>query len=91
EVKEHLKSAPEVAIEVVSKNTAQKDEGLKFQLYEREKVRFYLLAYPNIKKVRIFELNSGRYDKVFDGDRGQFSFTLCDNCTIKLDIGEIFS
>jgi len=29
--------APEVAIEVVSENTLQKDEELKSMLYEREK------------------------------------------------------
>ncbi|NOX21394.1 MAG: Uma2 family endonuclease [Nitrospirae bacterium] len=91
EVEEHLKEPPEVAIEVVSKNTAQKDEELKFQLYEREKVRFYILAYPDIKKVRVFELKSGRYDKVFDSDDGIFSFTICKDCTLELNIKEIFS
>ncbi len=91
EVEEHLKEPPEVAIEVVSKNTAQKDEELKFQLYEREKVRFYILAYPDIKKVRVFELKSGRYDKVFDSDSGCFSFNVCKGCTLELNIKEIFS
>lgn len=91
DVSEHLKEPPEVAIEVVSKNTAQKDENLKFQLYEREKVRFYILAYPDIKKVRAFELRSGRYDKVFDSDSGILKLTVCKDCAIELDVKEIFS
>lgn len=56
DVKTHLKETPEIVVEIVSKSTALKDEQLKFSIYEREKVKFYMLVYLSIEKIRIFEL-----------------------------------
>jgi len=41
EVGNYLKRAPSVVFEVVSKSTAFKDETIKFELYQREKVNYY--------------------------------------------------
>ena len=89
QIEEYLKEAPEVVIEVVSKSTAQKDEIVKFSLYEREKVNYYVLVYPNIKKVRIFALKEERFAKVFDGESGQFEFVLKNGCTFLINIDEL--
>ena len=91
EIEEYLKEAPEIVVEVVSKSTAQKDEYLKFEIYQREKVPFYILAYPDIKKVRVFQLLNGKYDKYFDSDDGTLEITLKNGCEIKVDIEKIFS
>lgn len=90
EVPEHLKEPPEVVIEVVSPNTAIKDEVVKFSLYEREKVRFYIMVYPDIKKVRLFELRDDRYDKVFDSDSGSFEIILREDCGFKVEPEKLF-
>lgn len=89
EILEYLKEPPEVVIEVVSPNTATKDEVLKFSIYEREKVRFYVLVYPDLKKIRVFELFDNRYEKVFDSDSGNFEFPI-GNCRFDIDIEELF-
>jgi len=83
-VKEFVKKPPEVVFEVVSKSTATRDEQLKFQLYEREKVNYYALVYPSIKKMRVFKLTGGRYDKVFDSDTGSFKFEI--ECPFLVDL-----
>lgn len=74
EVREHLKETPLVVIEVVSQNSARRDEILKFALYEREKVKYYALVYPELRKARTFLLKNDKYTKVFDGDEGTFEF-----------------
>jgi Uma2 family endonuclease len=84
----HLKTPPKVILEIVSKTTAFKDEKVKFFLYEREKVNYYALVYPDLKKVRIFELKENSYTKVFDGDRGKFTFNL--ECPFTVDFDAVW-
>ena len=84
-VEDFIKTTPKVIFEVVSKSTAARDEQLKFELYQREKVNYYGLVYPNLKKMRVFRLINNRYEKVFDSDRGSFRFELECPFTVDLD------
>jgi Uma2 family endonuclease len=84
-VEEYLKSPPEVIFEIVSKSTAFKDENLKFSLYEREKVKYYAIVYPDLKKMRVFKLEKSKYEKVFDSEDGSFTFEIKCSFSINLD------
>ncbi|MFN3740375.1 MAG: Uma2 family endonuclease [Thermodesulfovibrionales bacterium] len=78
EVKDYIKSPPEVIFEIVSKATVQKDEVLKFGIYQSEKVSFYVLIYPELKKARIFKLKNNKYEKIADCIDQNFEFeTVC--------------
>jgi len=88
EEEEHIKSTPDVVFEIVSKSTALKDENLKFHLYEREKVKYYALIYPSLKKMRVFKLENNRYEKVFDDESGSFLFEV--TCSFSIDIGKVW-
>jgi len=83
EVEDFIKKTPEVIFEVVSPHTAKKDEYLKFALYEREGVPYYAIVYPDLKKVRIFRLKEGRYEKAFESDEGTFKFEV--KCPFEVD------
>ena len=87
-VKDYIKTPPEVIFEVLSKATAEKDEYLKFELYEREKVPFYVLVYPDLRKARIFGLRDGRYDKLADCVDHTFEFNA--KCRFSIDFGKIW-
>ena len=86
EIEKYPKTTPKIVIEIISDSTAEKDENIKFKLYEREKVEYYVLVYPDFEKVRIFKLKNSKYDKVYEGD-GKFKFNLCE---IEIDFGKIF-
>ena len=86
DVEEYPKTTPKIVVEIVSKSTADKDEEIKFGLYEQEGVEYYVLAYPEFGKVRIFKLEDGKYKKVYEGD-GNFHFDLCD---IEVDFSRVF-
>ena len=86
-VDEYLKSTPEVVFEIVSKSTAFKDENLKFELYEREKVKYYAIVYPDLKKMRVFKLEKNKYEKVFDEETGSFTFQI--KCSFSIDLEKI--
>ena len=85
EIDEYLKETPEVVIEVVSPGSVQRDERLKFELYEREGVKIYILVYPYIKKVRAFKLVEGKYRKFFDSDTGNLEISVKD-CSLKVKV-----
>ncbi len=88
EVEDFVRSTPEVIFEIVSSSTAFKDERIKFELYKREKVKYYGLVYPKLKKMRVFMLKNGEYDKVFDSDKGKFTFEI--DCPFSVDIGKVW-
>lgn len=87
-IDEYLKSTPEVVFEIVSKSTAFKDENLKFALYEREKVKYYAIVYPDLKKMRVFKLEKNKYEKVFDDETGSFLFQV--TCSFSIDLEKIW-
>ncbi len=69
EIPERVETTPHMVIEIVSPSSRQMDEGLKFELCEREGVKYFVLVYPDERMVKVFELLGGRYkdkkDKVF--------------------------
>ncbi len=89
EVEEYIKTPPEAVFEVISKSTAVKDEKIKFELYRDEKVKYYVIVYPELKKVRAFELSNNRYEKIFDNDKGFLKLTLCE-CDVEISVEKLF-
>lgn len=81
--------APALIFEVVSSSTASKDEQLKFELDEREGVKYYVLVYPELKVAKIFKLHQGRLIKQHDAGSDQFLFTV-ENCLIEFDFARIW-
>jgi len=86
DVEEYPKTTPKIVVEIISPSTAKNDEELKYGIYEREGVGYYLLVYPDLGKVRIFQLQNDNYKKVYEGE-GRFRFGLCG---IEIDFGKVF-
>ena len=82
-----LTLAPSIVFEVVSKSSSKRDEVLKYSIYEEEKVQYYVLIYPDLKKAKIYELINGKYQKVGDF---QDKFTFKIDCEIEFDFKKIF-
>jgi Uma2 family endonuclease len=86
----HLTIAPLIVVEVVSKSSIKRDEKIKFELYEKEKVPYYIIVYPDDLRAKIFKLENNAYTK--EGDFLDTSYTFTDiKCKdIKLDFKEVF-
>ena len=52
---------PEIIFEVVSKGSEKRDEILKFSIYEQEGVKYYVIVYPDVKKIKVYKLINGEY------------------------------
>ncbi len=79
---------PHIVIEVLSPATRQRDENLKFRLYEEQGVGYYLIVDPDGPSAKIYHLESGCYVLMnkpvteairFDGD-----------CPLELDLSAVF-
>lgn len=75
---------PEIIFEIISKNSIEKDEKIKFRIYEEEKVPYYIIVYPSDLKARAFHLKSDKYTKVADFTHEILNFDdlLCDQASI---------
>jgi len=85
-IDDYPKTTPKIVVEIISPSTAKNDEEIKFNIYEKEGVEYYILVYPELGKVRIFKLINGSYKKVYEGDN-KFKFDLCD---IEIDFSLVF-
>ncbi|MEA1916950.1 MAG: Uma2 family endonuclease [Campylobacterota bacterium] len=75
----YITKAPEIIVEVISKSTAKRDETYKFETYEKEKVKYYIIVYPDDLKAKVYKLKNSKYDKQGDFSKESYSFeeTLC--------------
>ena len=85
-----IAKTPEIVFEVVSPSTARKDEGLKYGLYEKEKVRYYVLVYPDTLTAKVYRNVEGGFDKAGDFSHETFRFEL-DACIVDFDFDKLFS
>ena len=78
-VEKFIEEPPMLIIEILSETSAYRDRIVKKELYEFNKVKYYLIADPESKTVEIFELINGKYKTNTINE-----FVLNKNCKISL-------
>lgn len=66
-----------------------RDEKIKFELYETDKVKYYILLYPEDLKAKIYKLENSKYEKIVDLLEGSFIFEEI-GCKAKIDFDFVF-
>lgn len=85
----YIVKAPLVIFEVLSKSTAAKDTRLKYELYEEEGVRFYVIVDPDENNAKLYKLYNGKYIKEGDFGRNSYKFEF-DECGFEFDFSKIW-
>ena len=85
----YIRKAPKIIFEVLSKSTATKDKGLKYDLYEQEGVEYYAIVDPAESIAKVYRLHEGRYIKLCDAYQDIVSFEL-EECSFDFDFGKIW-
>ena len=85
----YITKAPQIIVEVISKSTAMRDEKIKFQIYQEEKVPYYIIAYPDDLRAKVYKLVDGKYDKQGDLTHEVFQFDDIE-CSASVDFDNIF-
>jgi len=86
----YLTKAPEIIVEIISKSTAKRDEVYKFELYQAQKVKYYILIYPDGLFAKVYKLDGKVYDKEGDFSNERYSFD-ATTCKVKLDFKRVFA
>ncbi len=84
-----ITKAPKIIVEVVSKSSAKRDEQTKFEIYQKEKVPYYILVYPNHLKAKAFRLKGGKFDKIADFNDEILEIDDIE-CPTKVDFSNVF-
>ncbi|MBC7830373.1 MAG: Uma2 family endonuclease [Chitinophagaceae bacterium] len=87
--KEYLDFTPALVIEILSPSTAYKDRHEKFELYEEQGVKYYLIIDPQFKKMEIYELIGKKYQPV-SITPSQFEFSLQNDCRFSVGFDGIW-
>jgi Uma2 family endonuclease len=85
----YIKKSPELIVEIVSKSSTLRDEKIKMELYQNEKVKYYILLYPEDLKAKIYHLENNKYEKIIDLLEGSFEFKELE-CDAKIDFDFVF-
>ena len=85
----YLTKAPEIIVEIISKSTAKRDEHYKFDIYEAQKVHYYIIVYPDDLVAKVYKLDEKKYDKQGDFSEESYEFTQTQ-CGIKIDFKRVF-
>ncbi len=75
---------PELIIEVVSASSKIRDEQLKFSLYAKNNIQYYILVYPEDKIAKIYENNNKQFVFRNECKTESTTFSLND-CDIAID------
>ncbi len=84
EENDFITKAPEIVVEVVSPSTSKRDEKIKFEIYEKELVKYYILAYPDRLVAKIYKNENSKFKKI--GDFSKESVKLEENLTCPVEI-----
>ncbi len=86
---EKITKKPELIFEIASDSTIKRDETLKFELYQHEGVKYYVIVYPKKNIAKLYKIKEGRYIKVNDFSDELYTFEL-DGCRIDFDFSKIW-
>ena len=87
-VKHRLNFPPELVVEILSPATALKDRNSKFEIYQQQQVKYYLIIDPNTDGVEVFELINGIYK--LQTYTSTFKFSFSNNCFANADFTAIW-
>ncbi len=86
-IKKFIKIPPVMVVEILSKSTVIKDKTIKFETYEKEGVKFYMMVDYELKQVKLYKLIDFKYRKIDDKTNGKISVKIND-CEIVFNIDE---
>lgn len=86
--KNFLDFAPSLVIEILSPSTALRDRHTKYELYQNQGVKYYLIVNVDTKTIEIFELIDNVYQ--LQVNKIPIRFELENECFIEPDFTNVF-
>ncbi len=87
----YLDFPPVLVAEILSPATALKDRHTKYQLYQEQKVKYYIIISPETEEVEIFENTEQNFKLVQKGNTISYQFSFTDECSVEIDFAELWN
>lgn len=88
-IKDYLDFTPSLVAEILSAVTELKDRYTKYNIYESQGIRYYIIVVPGKEEVEIYELINGEYKLKQSGKDIVHEFFFPE-CTARVDYKEIW-
>lgn len=85
----YLDFAPSLIAEIISPSSSKTDRREKYEIYEAQGVKYYLIIDPSFKKLEVFELTDGVYQPAAINPV-TFSFSFEESCDFIIDFTGLF-
>jgi Uma2 family endonuclease len=90
DIDEFIHVPPRLIVEVLSVSTEKKDRTAKFQLYEQQKVAWYMIVDSFSKVCEIYHLKNGRYTREHVMEQAtSLPIELHPECHIQLELSNL--
>lgn len=86
--KNFLDFPPALVVEILSPSTALKDRHTKYELYQQQGVKYYLIVDVDKKTIEVYELKNGKYELQLQNNSPLFN--LADDCIIAPEFSKVF-
>ncbi len=85
----YIEKPPVLVFEILSASTKDKDRIVKYELYERAGVKYYVIVDPDIERISAFELRDTKYVSIKDQFSGTAEFAF-GSCRLTIDFSAIW-
>jgi len=86
--KAFISQVPQIVFEVLSPSTKKKDRIQKYEIYQEQGIKYYIMIDPLNDRVEVYELNEGIYHLVLETIDSGFDFDL-GRCQFNFDFSKI--
>jgi len=86
--KKYLDFPPSLVVEILSPSTALRDRHTKYQYYQQQGVKYYLIIDADKKNIDVYMLQDEEYS--LQEMNTSFVFHLDDDCSITPDFSKVF-
>ena len=88
--KKFIDFTPSLVAEILSPSTALRDRNTKYELYQNEGVKYYLIVDIDLKKIEIYQLVNGIYKLMNENAITDFEFNFEDDCKVNVNLADIW-
>ncbi len=88
--KPYLDFPPQLVVEILSPATALRDRNTKFEIYQQQKIKYYLVVDADNETIETYELINDNYQLQSLNKDGLFEFLFEKDCKISPDLKAIW-
>ncbi|MEP7319375.1 MAG: Uma2 family endonuclease [Panacibacter sp.] len=88
--KPYLDFPPALVVEILSPSTALRDRHTKFEIYQQQAIKYYLIVDTDKETIEIYKMVNAAYQLQSVNSEGLFEFAFEDDCIITPEIKNIW-